>query len=196
MLNIANMSHEGIGVMREPYENPELPFRQCGAPWHEGRCFTAHTSQIPTFLALCAKLYTPVHALPVVVFRGKNLLKDPVGNLTHVASGIAKSSGFLTGYIWLLKTTVCFLRNARGQDSWWHAPVGGLLTFLPLQLEHPKRVSELMLYCAPHAIRVVWGKLRAQGHVKDWRHANLAMFMTAAALCLSAERCDYKPTCE
>lgn len=195
ILNIGAMQHESLGVMREPYLDPTLQWRPCGPPWHEGRCLTAHTLEVPSRMVACGKMYLPVHALPLLLFRWRTLTKEPLSFATSVGTGTLKSAAFLSGYIWCLKTAVCLFRNVRGVDSWWHPAAGALATFAPLHFEKESRVSELMLYCIPHSLRVVWGALEQRGLVRNWGALGpVVIFCMASALVMSTERRDWKPT--
>ena len=44
-------------------------------------------------------VYLPVYLIPLVLFKGKAIVKDPTGTLGHTALGVARSSVFLVQHV-------------------------------------------------------------------------------------------------
>lgn len=83
--------------------------------------------------------------------------------------------------------------NSCRRDDWWHAVLAGNLSALSLFWEQRKRRSELMLYCLPRGVEVVWRLLREAGFVSDVNNAGPIMFALAMAAMLAVSRKDLKP---
>lgn len=170
-------------------------YRRCDARWHPGAsCAAFHVQDVPLCLLRCAQVYAPVHILPVLLFRFGHTLRHPWATTKSLASAVLASSAFLTTYVTVVKLTVCALRTTRHTDAPWHAAVAGALSALGLGFENEKRVSELMLYCAPKAVDVLWQLLERRGLVTRVRFGEGFLFACAAAILLSLDRTDFRPT--
>jgi hypothetical protein len=71
--------------------------------------------------------------------------------------------------------------------------LAGNLSALSLFWEQRKRRSELMLYCLPRGVEVVWRLLREAGFVSDVSNAGTVMFASAMAVTFAVSRKDLKP---
>lgn len=168
-------------------------FRSCDVAWHRGEsCVAGNLKEIPGLIQKSFRVYGPVHLIPLLLFRTKLLMKDPVRVVLRTSAAIARSTGFLTLYVTVVKLTICALRQARGKDAWWHCGVAAMLSGLPLMLESDKRVSELMLYCMPKGVEVVFQWLERRGWVSRLPFGDCIMFAAAMALALALNRSDFK----
>ncbi|RLN70513.1 hypothetical protein BBJ28_00014384 [Nothophytophthora sp. Chile5] len=66
---------------------------------------------------------------------------------------------------------------------------GGALFF-----EHSKRRFELMLYCFPRALDIVWQLLKRRGLVRYVQHSEVVLFCLSMALIMSSPAQHFKPT--
>lgn len=71
---------------------------------------------------------------------------------------------------------------------------GQLSTGLSLFFEHPKRRFELMLYCVPRALDIVWQALVRRGLVRYVRHSEVALFCLSMAAIMASPAAHFKPT--
>lgn len=60
--------------------------------------------------------------------------------------------------------------------------------------EDPKRRFELMLYCVPHAMEIVWKVLKRRGLVRYVKHSEVALFCVSMAMIMSSPPQYFKPT--
>ena len=134
------------------------------------------------------QMYLPVHVLPLLLFRLAALRRAPAAALGACAAGVVRSCLFMTAYTSVLRAGVCTLRHARGRDEWWHAAACGLATGLAARLESPRRTHELMLYCAVHALDVLWGLARERGLVSPVRGGDALLFAGSLAVLLALDR--------
>ena len=74
------------------------------------------------------KIYTPVHVLPIVLFKLRALTTSPTKVLSRTAVSIAHSTAFIATYQYIVKMTACILRSIRRcvrgcvcvvMVSWW-----------------------------------------------------------------------------
>jgi hypothetical protein len=67
------------------------------------------------WLCLCARqVYLPVHALPLLLFRFKKVVADPLSFVGGTAQATLLSAAFLTMYGNAVKAAICGCRNLRG----------------------------------------------------------------------------------
>jgi len=148
--------------------------------------------EIPALAGKSFRVYAPVHLIPLLLFRGKMFLQDPVRTVLRTSLAILRSTGFLTFYVTFVKMTICGMRQARGQDAWWHCALAALTSGVPLLLESDKRASELMLYCMPKGVEIVFQWLERRGWVSRLPLGDAIMFGSAMALALALNRSDFK----
>lgn len=172
----------------------KIPFRRCSHGYHEGPCTPYCIMDWFGGLLRAAKIYLPVHLLPLVLFRYKSLINDPKDQLLHSAKGFISSCMFLSTYVFCVKSSQCFLRNARQRDSGWHALISGMLTGLATYFETKSRVSELMLYCVPRGMEATWNYMEINGMVKSIKNFEAVFFCIAMAVLTSSSKADYKLT--
>lgn len=167
-------------------------YRRCDTVWHVGHsCLVGHTVDSFPIALKCLRVYTPVHVLPVILFKYKELFTNPVPLLTKTSKGIFWSTAFLTGYVWLVKSIICFFRTNRQKDDGWQPWVAGLFSFPSLLLENHHRATELMLYCAPKGLAIAYGLGVRKGYVSYVRYWDILIFMIAMACFAVTDRNDY-----
>ncbi|KAA0159176.1 hypothetical protein FNF27_00435 [Cafeteria roenbergensis] len=169
-------------------------FRRCDEVYHPGEsCAVAHAKDLPALVGRCLRLYAPVHLVPLLLFRARAAIADPVNTSIRAATAIARSTAFLTTYVSVVKASLCLERNVRTADSWWQASLAGVLSGLALSFEAPKRASELMLYCLPKGLDVGFQLLERRGLVKRMPYGSVVMFSAAMAIVLALDRSDFRP---
>lgn len=170
------------------------PFQCCQMGYHSGSCFHHITTDWFWGLLRAAKMYVPVHFVPMLLFKSRALLKEPVRQLTATAKSTLLSCIFLSTYVFFVKGSTCFLRNYRQWDSPWHGAVSGFLTWLACYFERPSRVNELMLYCVPRAWEGICNVVRQHYELPTIPFIRLPMFCVAMAVIMSASDQDFKMT--
>lgn len=170
-------------------------YRSCQHSWHGGRsCLVDHMADIPRAMKDSARMYAPIHLVPLLLFRWRQVCQAPVAALRRTAGAIFRSSAFLTTYLECVRAGTCALRQMTGHDHWSHSIILGPAAALGLYFESPKRNSELMLYCAIRGLDVVWQLLERSGWVCRVPHGDVALFSLSMAVLLSTPRSDFKPT--
>merc|ERR1712232_335009 len=162
--------------------------------YHNEPCLEHVTVDWFKGLQRAAKIYIPVHVIPLLLFRYHKLARDPVGQIVRTCRATLSSCMFLSTYVFCVKGSQCFLRNWRQCDASWHALVAGMLTSFACVFEQPSRVSELMLYCMPRSLEAAWNYLRKYGFVKSVPRADVMLFSLAMAILCSSQRTDFKLT--
>ncbi|KAL0479322.1 4 TM domain-containing transmembrane protein [Acrasis kona] len=100
------------------------------------------------------KLYGPIHILPVLIFKRKQLLQNPGQIIYNLLKNITRSSSFLVLYQTLFVLGLASSNKLFKIDH----PFAFVASFLPgvsLLCEQSNRRTELMLYCIPRVYEVV-----------------------------------------
>jgi hypothetical protein len=200
ILNMGSVTHDGLGVtLRDRRTHLArtgelLPFVACQPHYHTGSCVGHCTSDWVLGLGRAAKIYLPVHLIPVVLFRYKKLMSDPAQQLLDTGRNVMLSCMFLTTYVFAVKFSQCMMRNVTMQDSVPQAFMGGFLTGLACLFERPSRVSELMLYCVPKSVEVCWNWLVKHHGLTPVPFYELPLFMLGSGILVAARREDIKST--
>lgn len=98
------------------------------------------------------------------------------------ARAAINSSIFLATYEFIVRVSICLLRNVFKRDEVWHSFFAGCASALALYLEEPKRVIELALYCSPRAIEAVFKLMVQHGYAKSWKYGEEFLFCIASSI--------------
>ncbi|KAK6166026.1 hypothetical protein SNE40_022815 [Patella caerulea] len=138
------------------FRKPAESFISCqAAGLHQESCtnhaFKDFCLSFPAF----AKLYLPIHATPMLLFRRKLLFQKPLAELLTLARNLAMSSAFLATMVMLAKYGLCVLRNILGRPP--PIPplvpvVAGFMCGLGILFERSSRRKELALFLIPHTL--------------------------------------------
>jgi hypothetical protein len=202
ILGMGAVTHDGLDktlrVRRRHLETTGelLPFHACQPHYHEGPCVPYCTYDWFLGLGRAFKIYAPVHILPVLLFKQKKLIKEPKTVLYELARALLLSCMFLSSYQYIVKQSQCLIRNAIQSDTSQQAFLGGLLTGFACLFERPSRVSELMLYCVPKSLQVIWlfGRKHYSSWVKPVPWFEVPLFMIGSAILVSGMKQDLNTT--
>ncbi len=93
---------------------PAMDFRPCNVRFHAGEsCSRFWFSSMPPLMLRAVKLYAPIHAVPLLLFRFKQVVADPMHFAVEAAKATAMSAAFLTMYGNSVKGAICATRNLR-----------------------------------------------------------------------------------
>ncbi|KAG3190310.1 hypothetical protein C6341_g1804 [Phytophthora cactorum] len=173
--------------------NP-LPFRLCQPHYHMESCVTHAIKEWINGLGRSMQIYLPVHFLPAMFFRFQQLQGAPVSTTARISYAALCSSAFLTSYQTAVKLVVCTARNAFHRDFAATSLAAGVATGGALFFEHTKRRFELMLYCFPRALDIVWQLLKRRGLVRYVKHSEVVLFCLSMSLIMSSPARYFKPT--
>ncbi|TMW60631.1 hypothetical protein Poli38472_000673 [Pythium oligandrum] len=201
ILQMGGVTHHGLDYIArqrwrgelDPNGNP-LGFRRCQPHYHMESCVTHSMKEWVGGFGRAMQIYLPVHFLPALIFRFPRLQQAPLSNTARISYNALCSSAFLTSYQTVVKLIVCTLRNAFQYDHPIEGVLGGVATGASLFFEDPKRRFELMLYCVPRALDIVWQLLKRRGIVRYVKHSEVALFCLSMAIITSRPAEHFKPT--
>ena len=116
------------------------------------------------FLRACS-MYTPVHALPVLIWKRDRVLRDPTTEIGRVVVSIGRSSFFLGAFVAIVHASICFWRNRFRFDESSGVVLGCFLCGTSVFFERKTRRLDLALYVVPMALQSFWRRLRQRGVV-------------------------------
>ncbi|DBA03236.1 TPA: hypothetical protein N0F65_011595 [Lagenidium giganteum] len=201
ILRVGCMNHEGLEyTFRRSLrgelgpDGKPLPFRICQPHYHMESCVTHGAKEWVNGLGRSLQIYLPVHFLPALIFRFNQLKNAPLTSTAKVSYAALCSSAFLTSYQTTGKLALCVLRNTMQRDSPIQGLFAGAMAGTSLFFEDPKRRLELMLYCFPRALDVVWKVLQRRRLVRYVRHSEVVLFCMSMAIIMSRPSQHFKPT--
>ncbi|CEG47489.1 Uncharacterized conserved protein [Plasmopara halstedii] len=141
----------------------QLPFRLCQPHLHTESCITHAVKNWFHGFGRSMQIYLPVHFLPAILLRYQQMKRAPVATIARTSYAALRSSAFLTSHQTVVKLVICTARKAFHKDFIATSLVAGVATSGALYFEHTKRRFELMLYCFPRALEIVWRLLKRHG---------------------------------
>eukprot|EP01080_Neovahlkampfia_damariscottae_P002121 gene2121-1987_t len=97
-------------------------------------------------------LYSSLVCVPVVIFRLKKLIKEPLTIAKETGVNIIRSVSFLSAFVALYMTVICLHRKVVTKDNRFIYFIAGLVCSSSIFIEKKSRRSELALYTLPRAI--------------------------------------------
>lgn len=180
------------------YRGNILPFRTCDKGYHEGPCSLYNIKYFYSSLFTSAKIYIPVHLIPILLFKlNKMTINNKEGILQVFKSyirNVIQSVLFLSTYILIMKSNLCFWRNLFEADKPWMGSFAGFCTGLACLFERNSRVNDLALFCWPKSLEIAWGWLYKRGIVNGIKNGEVHMFSASIAILLASRQVDYKQT--
>jgi len=165
--------------------NPNMTFLPCSTlhPLYPSSC-TIHAI-LRWFIGFknSFHVYLPVHLLPLLLFRWRTILKDPVHTLTHTVSAIAMSTSFITSFQAIFWFVLCHSRHLTGYDNRFNTFLAGFASGLSILWEKPSRRPELALFTLARAFDVSWNMLlAAKWGIKPIEHGEVFLFSIVMGL--------------
>eukprot|EP00941_MAST-03F_sp_MAST-3F-sp1_P006037 g6037.t1 len=129
-------------------------------------------------------LYGPVHTLPVLIFRPRQIIVSPGQLFKRVSSAAVQSSAFLATFVGIIWASICSCRNMLRQslDETTGVVLGCALCGLSILIERKSRRSALALYVLPRALQSLWCKAQSHGFVRSVKHGEVGLLAIAMAI--------------
>ncbi|KAJ2847749.1 hypothetical protein GGI22_005892, partial [Coemansia erecta] len=136
------------------------------------------------------KVYAPLNAAVLLLFKRSKLLRDPKSALFSLAKSSARSSVFFTLIVLAIINGSCVVRSLLGHDSFYGYLFTGAVSGLTVLIEAPSRRTELAMYCFLRAIENVWDVGVKRNWWKHIRHAEVALFSAAMGIMMTIYQND------
>ncbi|KAI8822204.1 uncharacterized protein EV422DRAFT_526037 [Fimicolochytrium jonesii] len=154
--------------------NGQLPLVPCSVLHpSSASCLTYNAQLWPTIFRDIGPVYLALNFVPLLLFKPKVLLHDPVNVTKRNLVATARSAVFLAAFISIFQVMICAQRNLalsslpipnvlRRDHRYWYYFVG-MCCSSSIFLEHKQRRSELAMYVAPKAFTSAWKLLHQRG---------------------------------
>jgi len=126
-------------------------------------------------------IYGALHFIPMLLFKRKEVARNPAKMLLRAAFGTGRSTTFLATFVTIYQTYLCTKNNIfeaflslKGSAPLWATSlcmskpsfwVGGFLSGLALFVEERRRRAELAMYVLPKALESTWKVARGKGYL-------------------------------
>ncbi|PRP80383.1 hypothetical protein PROFUN_11981 [Planoprotostelium fungivorum] len=115
-------------------------------------------------------IYLPVHFIPLLLFRMKELKTSPFSLMFHTLMSVVRSASFLSTFVASIWFSVCLTRTLLGPKLFPNLRdnlpldnrvglIGSLICGLSILIENKRRRSEMALYVLPRALYILLDQL-------------------------------------
>ncbi|KAJ1906881.1 hypothetical protein LPJ81_001099 [Coemansia sp. IMI 209127] len=157
---------------------------------HTTSCTFAVLSTALASFPYAFKVYAPLNAAVLLLFKRSKLLRDPKSALFSLAKSSARSSVFFTLIVLAIINGSCMVRSLLGRDTFYGYLFTGAASGLTVLVEAPSRRMELAMYCFLRAIENVWDVGIKRNWWKHIRHAEVALFSAAMGIMMTIYQND------
>ncbi|KAH7887306.1 hypothetical protein F5I97DRAFT_1925753 [Phlebopus sp. FC_14] len=177
------------------------PYPPCGAvhPWVES-CTAVPLPRLATVFKWAFPIYGALHFIPMILFKRRAFISNPLSMLGRAGWGTMRSSAFLATFVATYQSWFCFkhymhaILSDRSQKgvripqaiinlfgSKYSYALGGFFGALSLFVEEKRRRGELAMYVLPKGLESAWLTARGKGWV--FRTGDFGeMFLTALGM--------------
>mmetsp|Transcript_6825 Transcript_6825/g.12347 ORF Transcript_6825/g.12347 Transcript_6825/m.12347 type:complete len:201 (+) Transcript_6825:2964-3566(+) len=152
---------------------------------HEGSCEVHALKRILLILPKALKVYGPVHLVPLIVFRLKQLKNSPKETTIKFLVGLCRSMAFISTYMSLEKFAECYCNYLLHGYRSISPVLVSLVATHAIYLESPHRRNELSLYLLPRSMETLWNIAKTANYVKPLPYGEVGLFMLGLGLMLS-----------
>ena len=146
---------------------------------------------------LALKFYMPIHLVPLLIFKGKRIRKEPGKVLKSFLKGFMRSVMMLSVYCMIFRYGLCQTKNLRQKVDSLNPIIAGFSATFSILWEPANRRVELALYLVPRFLEALWNFFLRRGIVKNIRNGEVIFFAVAMAIicyCYQNEEESIKPT--
>ncbi|KAJ2769946.1 hypothetical protein IWQ57_002883, partial [Coemansia nantahalensis] len=136
------------------------------------------------------RLHIPFNTAVLVLFKHKQLRKDPVRAITELIRSTTQSSIFYSMMVTGNVNAPCILRKITGRDIPLNYVISGALGGMAVLIDRPGRRTELSMYCFLRALEALWALGVKRGVWRNIRHGEVALFSFAMAVLMAIYQND------
>jgi len=137
------------------------------------------------------RVYAIAHGIPTILFRWKKLTNEPKKTILELLIKMAKSMGFLGGFILGCRVVACCYCNLTGNKfNRLTVFIMGVLCGLPCITENTSRIAEYSVFTFPRVIEGIFDLLFKLEWLKPIPYADKIIFALSMAAILVIN--DYK----
>ncbi|CAD8118809.1 unnamed protein product [Paramecium sonneborni] len=151
--------------------------------FHPGyTCETQLLHMFPVLFYESSKVYLPVHLLPLLIYKRKAFVQNPIRTTARTLLSFLKSVLFVTFMVEIFRYNCCKqIRFRNIVDSFTPIP-GGFIGGLFLYLESENRAQEIMLNVVPRYFETIFNLLKRKGWLKNIPKGDVLVFAIILAI--------------
>jgi hypothetical protein len=138
------------------------------------------------------KVYCPMYAAHLLIYRRKELLTSPTNTVQRVLSSIFRSTLFICCFNFNARLTMCYFSNLTKANGPLTFLAASLVSTLAIYCESPKRRVDLSLYLLPRTIETLWSIAHANGLVRSVQYGEVGLFALAMGVFMMMACSDAK----
>ena len=124
----------------------------------------------------------PIHLVPLLIFKGKRIRKEPGKVLKSFLKGFMRSVMMLSVYCMIFRYGLCQTKNLRQKVDSLNPIIAGFSATFSILWEPANRRVELALYLVPRFLEALWNFFLRRGIVKNIRNGEVIFFSVAMAI--------------
>ncbi|CAD8124066.1 unnamed protein product [Paramecium sonneborni] len=161
---------------------------QSGTPFsceivHPGQsCEMNILLNLPRIMKSNAKVYLPVHLIPFLLYKRKQLIKNPISTISRALVSYFKSICFLSFMVQILRYNWCKQKNLLKKVDPFVPSSGGFISSFALLLESNTRAMEICLSIVPRFCETVVNLLKSRGKMINIPHGDVIVFSFVIAI--------------
>ncbi|CDW75520.1 UNKNOWN [Stylonychia lemnae] len=151
----------------------------CKAYHHYGKCEDRAVLKFKQIFMKVLKINLPIHVIPLLLFRRKQLLTEPVQTLKKFVINILRSVMFLTGFVIISQLIQCYGSRL---FPWLPTKQLHMLSFafsgVAMAFEQPHKRVELNYFTLPKVAECIWNLLcsrKLAGDIPKQEHIVFAL---------------------
>jgi hypothetical protein len=141
--------------------------------------------------------YAPAHVLPILIFKLKELRRNPKPLIIHAIQNVTKSVLFGCVSLGAIQYSLCQLPKIFGGANRLTYALSGILCSVNIFIEAASRRGELALYLAPRTLESIWNVMKKYGFplkIKNFEVVLFALAMAFLSFFLYNDEKHIKPT--
>ena len=165
--------------------------------FHYGSCEFKACHRMLRMMKTFAMFYGPAHVLPVLIFKLKQLKRDPVNILKHLIESIIRSVCFGCSTIGVTQYGLCIFNKIFKKTTRLNWLFISTLSSASIFIEASSRRGELALYLLPKAMESIWNIMKKYGFPLRIKYFEVFLFgiaMGTLAYFLHNDEQHIKPT--
>eukprot|EP00347_Sterkiella_histriomuscorum_P020166 403338853 len=164
---------------------------------HDHSCAWQAFEKFWTVMKIASKFYLPIHCIPILIFKRKKILEQPLQVVKQAAVNVLRSCLFMSCYIAIFRYLTCLLKNTRGKIDRLNIVIAGFFCTFAILFEPSHRRTELALYLIPRFLEAFWAFLEKRGFVQSVQYGEVLIFAFAMGIimyCYQNEEKSIKST--
>ena len=130
-----------------------------------------------------ARINIPIHVIPALIFKLKQLAKSPITTTAKLAVNILRSVMFLTSFVMSIVGFQCYGPKIFPSLSVKSIHLISILfSGFGIAFEQPHRRKEITYYCLPRSLEALWNFLEKRKIVKTFKYQDVVIFSLSMGL--------------